>query len=86
MRNTRKHRKWQFGLFREVVQLPATSRNVPPETENHGIPGSNPGPPTAFKPLTVIDRDLTVTGANNEKQPETEFSLSKAFSNFHEQT
>ena len=51
---------------------------MPDPIENHGVLGSSPGP-TAFEPVTVFDRDLTGTGANNEKRRETEFGLSKVF-------
>ena len=36
------------------------------ETENHNILASNLVS-TAFNPVTVFDRDLTVIGANNKK-------------------
>jgi len=31
-----------------ILQPLATSRNVLPATENHGVPGSSPGPATSF--------------------------------------
>jgi hypothetical protein len=50
-----------------VPKLKKKQVEVLTETENHGIRRSKPVP-TAFKPVTVFDRDLTVTGANSEKR------------------
>src|SRR5215217_2481333 len=36
----------RLGLAMRILQLWATIRNLPPETENHGVPGSSPGPAT----------------------------------------
>ena len=46
--NIEKYQKRRFGLFVLVLQPPATTRNISPETENHGVPGSSPGPATSI--------------------------------------
>jgi hypothetical protein len=38
----------KLGLIKRVLKLQETASNVPNMTENHGVPGSTPGPATFY--------------------------------------